>query len=99
MSKRKTIAKDPFEDLIPASGQKRDNGTKREQQPKKERFTVHIPVDVIERIKNCVYYTPGLTIAELAEQAFLRELAERESMRGQPFPQRDGELKTGRPVK
>ena len=36
----------------------------------KQRITVQISVDVIERIKNAVYWTPGLTLTSLAEEAF-----------------------------
>ncbi len=35
--------------------------------PKKLRLTVHLPAELIERIKNAVFWTPGLARAELAE--------------------------------
>lgn len=71
-----------------------------EQKLKKLRFTVHIPVDLIERVKDCVFHTPGLTISEMAEEALFSELKKRETERGEAFPSRGGKkLRTGRPVK
>jgi len=71
-----------------------------EQKPvKKERLTVHLPVDVIERAKNAVYWSPGLTLAGLAESAFVRALEKLEKDHGEPFPARSHELKGGRPMK
>ncbi len=71
----------------------------------KERLTVHLPVDLIDRAKNAVVALSGpptrLTLAGFAEGAFLRELErlEAEHRRGKAFPPREGELKGGRPIK
>jgi len=65
----------------------------------KERLTVHLPLSVIDRAKNAVYYTPGLTLAGLAESAFLKALEKIEKDNGGPFPARAHELKGGRPMK
>lgn len=65
----------------------------------KTRMTFHLPVDVIERAKNAVYWTPGLTLADLAARALTRALDEIEHKRRSPFPRRKEELKGGRPVK
>ena len=63
----------------------------------KQRITVQISFDVIERLKNAVYWTPGLTIASLAEEAFSNavDMLEKENV---TFPHRKEELKTGRPI-
>jgi predicted DNA binding CopG/RHH family protein len=66
---------------------------------KKQRITVQISEDVIERVKNAVYWTPGLTLASLAENAFSKAVNALEKERGGPFPKRKEELKTGRPIK
>jgi hypothetical protein len=66
---------------------------------KKQRITVQISEDVIERIKNAVYWTPGLTLASLAEKAFSKIVDELENDREAPFPKRKEQLKTGRPIK
>ncbi len=66
---------------------------------KKERFTAHLPVEVIERARNTVYWTPGLTLSELTAAALDKCIDQLEAERGEPFPPRSGELKTGRPIK
>jgi hypothetical protein len=65
----------------------------------KDRLTVHLPVDLIERAKNAVYWTPGLTLASLAEDALRQALAELETARGAPFPPRERQLSVGRPLR
>lgn len=65
----------------------------------KERLTVHLPVELIERVKNAVYWTPGLTLARLAEEALRQALADLEAARGAPFPPRERPLTVGRPLR
>ena len=65
----------------------------------RERFTSKLPVEVIERARNAVYWTPGLTLAGLTESALTAYLDALEEERGETFPQRQGELKLGRPIK
>ena len=66
----------------------------------KERLTVHLPLEVIDRAKNAVYWTPGLTLAGLAEGAFLEAVERLEKKNGGPFQSRkDKKLKGGRPIK
>lgn len=62
-----------------------------------QRITVQISADVIERIKNAVYWTPGLTLATLAEEAFSIVVDKLEQERGEKFGRRKEELKTSRP--
>lgn len=72
------------------------------EEPKKagkERFTVQVPTGVIERVKNAVYWTHGLTLSAMAERAFAEYVDRLEAERGEPFPPRNGELPTGRPMK
>lgn len=64
----------------------------------KQRITIHLSLDLIERVRNAVYWTPGLTIASMTEEALEKALLELEKKRNAPFPQRKEELKTGRPV-
>lgn len=108
MAKRKTIGDNPLDELMqPAqiSSEHEKNTTKKEISStrestctaKKQRITVQISTNVIERIKNAVYWTPGLTLAALAEQALMRAVDRLEKEK--PFPQRKQELKTGRPIK
>lgn len=67
----------------------------------KERTTFQLPVDLIERARNTVYWTPGLTLSALLTEGLTLAIKKREKRHneGQPFPKRTGPVKTGRPVK
>ena len=79
----------------------------------KQRLTVEISEEVVERAKNAVYWTRGLTLAQLTEEALDKAISalEKDSVtyddktgrlmkeKGDPFPTRKDELKSGRPVK
>ena len=95
MAKRRTIGTNPLDTVIPA---RPSEGTPTKRVIK-ERLTVHLPVELIDRIKNAVYWTPGLTLAGLAEEALTAAVEKLERERGGPFPPRKAELKGGRPLK
>jgi predicted DNA binding CopG/RHH family protein len=110
MAKRQTIGENPLDGLFQTTTE--NNGTSvavyeekqqapkiRQKSSKKQRITVQISEDVIERLKNAVYWTPGLTLASLAEEAFAKVVDALEDKRKAPFPKRQEELKTGRPIK
>jgi predicted DNA binding CopG/RHH family protein len=111
MVKRQTIGDNPLDSLIqPLSNdrhstvvlEKEEESTKPTQKSNrspKQRITVQISEDVIERLKNAVYWTPGLTLASLAEEAFSKAVDALEKEREAPFSKRKDELKTGRPLK
>lgn len=64
----------------------------------KHRLTILTSEQLLDRAKNTVYWTPGLTLASLAEEG-LRLIVERfEKERGALFPHRKEELKSGRPM-
>jgi hypothetical protein len=67
--------------------------------PSKERLTIHVSVPLIDRAKNAVYWTPGLTLADLGERALEALVSELEKQNGKPFEARPHELKGGRPMK
>ncbi len=106
MVKRQTIGDNPLDAYISPSASngvavlEEETNQKSQQRTKasKQRITVQISVDVIERLKNAVYWTPGLTLASLAEEAFSKAVDELENEREAPFPKRKEELKTGRPL-
>lgn len=100
MAKRRTIGENPLDTIVPDRSKTEESGKPREKQTRvvKERLTVHLPVDLINRVKNAVYWTPGLTLAGLAEIALRDTVDQLEEDRGEPFPQREGELKGGRPL-
>lgn len=54
---------------------------------------------MIERAKNAVFWTPGMTLSSLAEKALEEKIDELEKQRGESFPQREAELTKGRPAK
>lgn len=66
---------------------------------RKERLTIHLSTGLIERLKNAVFWTPGLTLADVGETAIGRLIDELEVEHGAPFEARAGELKGGRPLK
>lgn len=66
----------------------------------KERVTIHVPSELIDKVKNVVYWEPGLTLAAFAELALQRLLDDLEKERGEPFPpRRRHRLFGGRPLK
>ncbi len=106
MAKRKTIGDNPLDAVIPvglgAPASPVGTAPARAAKPKrvtKERLTVHLPVELINRVKNAVYWTPGLTLASLAEKALAQRVDELEATRGEAYPQREQELRGGRPLK
>ncbi|HEY5626957.1 MAG TPA: hypothetical protein VIR79_03350 [Nitrospira sp.] len=65
--------------------------------PRMVRLTVNLPSDLVEQVRNAVYWTPGLTVAWMVAQALRISLAELESVREGPFPKRAKPLRAGRP--
>jgi hypothetical protein len=72
-------------------------GRKGRQQPRKIRLTVSLPSDLVDRLRDAVYWSPGLTLAWLIGQSLRTSLAEMESLRQGPFPKRTNALRAGRP--
>jgi len=111
MAPRKTIGDNPLDAVIPAFGlpeaprpaprpaPSRVTPVREPACVTKERLTVHLPIDLIDRVKNAVYWTPGLTLAGLSEDALRRAVDRLEKERGEPYPARRSELKGGRPLK
>lgn len=65
---------------------------------KKEKLTVHLTPDLIERVKNAAYWNPRLTIAGIAELGVRFAIEQVEKEHGGPYPPRESELKGGRPI-
>ena len=63
----------------------------------RKRLTVYLPLELLERARNTVYWSKGLTLAGLIEQALADSLNRKEEVNGKTFPQRLEELKGGRP--
>ncbi len=65
----------------------------------KQRVTVQISSALMNRLKNAVYWTPGITISSSIESAIEEKLRALEQTNNGEFEQRHEELKAGRPVK
>ncbi len=68
------------------------------EKPNKQRFTMLLSGDLLERARNIVYWTPGITMVSLAEEGLKMVLERFEKERGSSFPHRREELKSGRPI-
>ena len=111
MSKKSTIKNDPFALVVPDLANQEEGtadaaapaqGTtaepKRPAPAKKEKLTVHLTHDLIERVKNAAYWNPRLTIASIAELGIALAIEQVEREHGGPYPPREAELKGGRPI-
>jgi hypothetical protein len=105
--KKSTIPVSPLDEIAGLEARSRESNEHRisehgkqpnKESQTKERFTVHITNETKERVKNAVFWTPGLTLSDIAEIALLRELERLENEHG-PFPQRTSDLKGGRPIR
>lgn len=65
---------------------------------RKSRFTFNLPDELVEHARAAVFYTPGLNLSVLMEQALESELRRLERQRGEAFPRRTAPIKTGRPA-
>jgi hypothetical protein len=77
------------------------NGNQRlsgaENKPRMVRVTVNLPSNLVEQMRDAVYWTPGLTLAWMIARAVRASLNELESMNQGPFPRRLKPLRAGRP--
>lgn len=103
MAKRKTIGENPLDCLIQPAEQIEEKESVVEKPiaktecKSKERITIQLSKETIERVKNAVYWTPGMTLSAFVEQALIKTVDRLE--KDQTFPQRKHELKTERPLK
>lgn len=63
----------------------------------KERVTLSLSADMVERLRTVVYWTPKLTLTGVVESAILSSLQKLE--KGKRFRKRKGKLPVGRPRK
>jgi hypothetical protein len=111
---KRTIKNDPFADLIPdpevAKAESRsDTGSKVDKpgiEPvtvsktmKKMKVTLMLDGDLVERIKNAVYWNPSLTLSGVAMEGIRKALKEIEDQNQGPYRARSSELRAGRPLK
>ena len=93
--------KKPLNEKKPLEAAQRDEDRKASAKAMhlaKERMTVQISRDTIERVKDCVYWN-RLTVAQFVEEALEAALKAAEKDNGRPFQKRRSELKPSRPTK
>ena len=67
---------------------------------KKETLTVSLSAGIVDKARDVVYWSHGLTLAKLVGEAISREVSLIEKARGEPFANRkEKQLPSGRPVK
>lgn len=64
---------------------------------KRQRMTVSLPADLLERMRDAAYWTSDSTMAGLISSALEKFLTNLESQNGRPFSPRLQDLKPGRP--
>lgn len=64
---------------------------------KRQRMTVSLPAELVERVRDAAYWSPGSTMAGLIAEALEGLLKQRELQNGRPFAPRLGALRPGRP--
>lgn len=64
---------------------------------RKQRVTITLPVALLERLRNAVYWTGHGTLARLITEALDDAVTQMEQSNGQAFPQRLAPLRRGRP--
>jgi hypothetical protein len=80
----------------PAADRRREA---RDGQGKNARITLQLSAELIERLRNVVYWTPGLTLTAVVTEALRRCVEERETEHGGAYPKREQQLRIGRPAK
>jgi hypothetical protein len=65
--------------------------------PRKQRVTITLPVSLLDRLRNAVYWTGHGPLARLIADALDDAVTQMETSNGQVFPQRLAPLKRGRP--
>lgn len=65
--------------------------------PRMVRLTVNLPSHLVEKMRDAVYWTPGLTLAWMIARAVRASLADLETIHQGPFPRRLKPLRAGRP--
>lgn len=66
-------------------------------QPRMVRLTVNLPSNLVEQMRDAVYWTPGLTLAWMIARSVRASLNELEMVNQGPFPRRAKPLRAGRP--
>lgn len=96
--KRAGLASNPLDAVVPTASPPASKETAKVGstiKAVKKRCTFHISEDVADKARDVVWWTPGLTLADLVERAMRSEIERMEKAKGEPFPKRESELKPG----
>jgi hypothetical protein len=63
-----------------------------------EKITTPFSVELIERVRNAVYWEPDATLAGIIVQAVAEAIDQMERERGEPYPPRTNRLRSGRSI-
>ena len=98
--KASTIGSNPLDQVVPIrpQGSLRSDDSEPAKAAARERVTVALPADLMERARNAVYWTPGATLAGLVEEAVADALDQIEKRNGGPLKPRSSNLKPGRRI-
>jgi len=98
MSKLKTIGENPLDAVIPQATPQRQATEPAKTAKKRERITFFLSSNLIDKLRNTAFWSPGITMAEIVEQSVTTGLDRIEKQRGEPFPPRQRQLLPGRKV-
>lgn len=106
MARRSTIGKNPLDAVIPTTARsKAKPAVKKRAKPEpeeptivRERLSVLIPMDTVERVRNASYWE-RIPLAAIVNDALNAAIDRMERSRGEDYPERDKALRAGRPFK
>lgn len=90
---RNALEKSHLSDLVEETSPRKERTTKQ-----RSNLSANVDAEIMQRVRNVVFYTPGATVTSFVEQALLHEVERLEKERGEAFPQATGKVKTGRPL-
>lgn len=105
VKRRPSLRTDPLVALVPDEAVGR-NGTPTRKpdskptpaKPKPIRATFHLPEELVDPARDAAYWTPGLTLAAIADASLRTKVRQLGKQRGGPFPRGEKNLVGGRPI-
>jgi len=86
-----------LETSLPQTVNSSADANARPSRTRKQRVTITLPLSLLERLRNAVYWTGHGPLASLICDALDDAVTQMEAANGQTFPQRLAPLKRGRP--
>ena len=106
MARKSTIGTNPLDAVIPKMATKKTTPALKkrakpvdvEPPPSKERLTIQINVETVERARNASYWE-RIPLAQIVDEAINAAIDKLERSRGETYAERDDALRAGRPFK